>query len=233
MNTLRCIPRHSSLVSRARLFTTSAHHDRDLTAKYRYRPPPVAGQDEYVTASTIPVTGSFQHVPPPSEAGVNTTDTAADAPIGGRKATPLPAMQPLHPEPVKGVKPRSEEIRVAGVVIPPKPHPPGSDECCMSGCVNCVYTLYADDLLAYNESISHALSALRAFNIPKTEWPTEVRAFADKGQTGDASAAAFGSKREEKAGTVTRETIMRDVLEDVDPALRAFLELENKIKARH
>jgi hypothetical protein len=44
---------------------------------------------------------------------------------------------------------------------------------------------------------------------------------------GDDSAAAFGSSRREvvdKAEKVTREEIMRDVLEDVDPALRAFLE---------
>jgi hypothetical protein len=48
---------------------------------------------------------------------------------------------------------------------------------------------------------------------------------------GDAAAAAFGGRRTDGGigegdgvGKVTREEIMRDVLVDVDPALRAFLE---------
>ncbi|KAJ9124661.1 hypothetical protein QFC24_003028 [Naganishia onofrii] len=137
-------------------------------------------------------------------------------------------MEPLHHEQSKEVKPQAEEIHVAGVIVPPKPSPPESDECCMSGCVNCVYTLYADDLLAYNESLANALTALRTSGTPQSSWPADIRAFAEKGRAvGDDSAAAFGSSRRDvvdEAEKMTREEIMRDVLEDVDPALRAFLE---------
>jgi hypothetical protein len=50
--------------------------------------------------------------------------------------------------------------------------------------------------------------------------------FYKKGAKSD-DAAAFGSARksgDDLAGKVSREEIMRDVLVDVDPALRAFLE---------
>lgn len=101
---------------------------------------------------------------------------------------------------------------------------------------NCVYTLYADDLLAYNESLSTALSALRSSGTPPSTWPEEIRAFAEKGKVKGGDAAAFGGRRTNRSGVgadgdgngeggkVTREEIMRDVLVDVDPALRAFLE---------
>ncbi|KAJ9116473.1 hypothetical protein QFC22_004915 [Naganishia vaughanmartiniae] len=93
---------------------------------------------------------------------------------------------------------------------------------------NCVYTAYADDLLAYNESLADALTALCTSGTPQSTWPAEIRAFAEKGRAvGDDSAAAFGTPRRQLGGEaekVTREEIMRDVLEDVDPALRAFLE---------
>ncbi|KAJ9099296.1 hypothetical protein QFC21_004177 [Naganishia friedmannii] len=187
-------------------FTTSSRCGRDLHAKYRYRPPTRVQeqQEEYLTASTIPVTSSIQAVPPPTESSTPNQEKLHDEPFVGRKATPLPAMQPLHHEQPKEVRPRAEEIH------------------------NCVYTLYADDLLAFNESLANALTALRTSGTPPSTWPAEICAFAEKGRAaGDDSAAAFGSPRRapgEQAEMVTREEIMRDVLEDVDPALRAFLE---------
>ncbi|KAK8097851.1 uncharacterized protein PG998_013337 [Apiospora kogelbergensis] len=39
---------------------------------------------------------------------------------------------------------RNQGTRVGGVLIPPRPDEP--DNCCMSGCVNCVWDQYRDDM---------------------------------------------------------------------------------------
>lgn len=44
----------------------------------------------------------------------------------------------------------------------------------MSGCVNCVYTVYSEELEGYVEALDAAREALKAAHIPKTEWPDEV-----------------------------------------------------------
>lgn len=44
----------------------------------------------------------------------------------------------------------------------------------MSGCVNCVYTVYSEELEGYVEALDAARGALEAAHIPKAEWPDEV-----------------------------------------------------------
>lgn len=116
----RTLARSTSPGRLAAAFSTHAPPQRDLDAKYRYRPPPPP--QEYLTSSTVPVTGSIQAVPPPDE----DETPVKDVPFVGRKATPLPVMMPLHPA-ASGPSKRATEIRVAGVVVPPKPSPPESD----------------------------------------------------------------------------------------------------------
>ena len=45
----------------------------------------------------------------------------------------------------------------------------------MSGCVHCVYTIYADDLETYTDSIASARRALLTAQIPDDQWPEEIR----------------------------------------------------------
>jgi hypothetical protein len=73
----------------------------------------------------------------------------------------------------------------------------------MSGCVHCVYTIYADDLEIYTESLSSARQALLSAKVPSSEWPEEVRTSED----------GAGVKREE----------VKKVESSVDPAMAAFL----------
>jgi hypothetical protein len=53
----------------------------------------------------------------------------------------------------------------------------------MSGCVHCVYTIYAEELTAYTTSLSLARDALLSDGIPQTEWPEGVR----EGEEGNAT----------------------------------------------
>lgn len=50
-------------------------------------------------------------------------------------------------------------FHIAGVTVPMRPTEP--DNCCMSGCVNCVWELYNDDLKEYKTQRKLAAEALR------------------------------------------------------------------------
>jgi hypothetical protein len=86
----------------------------------------------------------------------------------------------------------------------------------MSGCVNCVYNLYADDLELYTQSLKEAHEALAMTSIPKSEWPDAVKRL-------------DGNKSEGKEG-VKEE--MGKVEEGIDPVTMAFLEMERKLKKK-
>lgn len=77
-----------------------------------------------------------------------------------------------------------------------------STDCCMSGCVNCVYTVYSEELEGYVEALDAAREALEAAYIPKTEWPDEV---------------AKQGRREDVMGEE-----MQNTEDAMDPAMSAF-----------
>lgn len=71
-------------------------------------------KDAFETTATAPVGMSFQETPSPGST------------VGSKLAVKLPAMvAPEASEPIK--KPKQVEIKVEGVVIPPKPTPPGEE----------------------------------------------------------------------------------------------------------
>lgn len=101
---------------------------RNILAKYAPRPisqaPSLSG-DPFLTSSTQPVGTSFQTVPPPNSAASKDGVLLKD---------PIPAMVPssagapstLANAPCSTSQKRGE-ITVRGVVIPPKPIPPGEE----------------------------------------------------------------------------------------------------------
>jgi hypothetical protein len=114
-------------------------------------------------------------------------------------------------------------MTVAGIAVPAKPVPPGEEgklrselfrmrhadhvDCCMSGCVHCVYTIYADELEEYTEALKEARAALETQKTPIDEWPTAVAALLHK--AGGADAVKKEGKDQATRG--------------VDPSLAAFL----------
>ncbi|WWC86711.1 uncharacterized protein L201_001588 [Kwoniella dendrophila CBS 6074] len=158
------------------------------------------GDDVFQTTSTKPVLSSIQEIPSVK------TETQ-----GVRLANTLPAMKDTY-EIDKAKKKeggRRKEINVQGIIVPPKPIPPGEEECCMSGCVNCVYTIYADDLELYQSSVESAKNALKEMKIPEVDWPEEL-----------------------KGRPKSEEEIKEGVENNVDPVMSAFLALENKLKKK-
>ena len=79
------------------------------------------------TPPAVPVT------PPPKLEEVSTTQKARIV-FGSRLAGPAERQRNKD----------SQSSLIAGVLVPPRPTEP--DNCCMSGCVNCVWETYRDDM---------------------------------------------------------------------------------------
>lgn len=73
----------------------------------------------------------------------------------------------------------------------------------------CIYDIYAETHQTYLESLHAALQALSRSSIPKDDWPVPVIELETNGQ-GPGGAG--------------------DLLDGMDPATKAFLELEGKLK---
>ncbi|KAG6361712.1 hypothetical protein INS49_009940 [Diaporthe citri] len=82
-----------------------------------------------VAAKTSSASSPSSSSPPPSD--------KAKVIFGSRLAGPAERAEQL-------AKLRAKSTVIAGVVVPPKPEEP--DNCCMSGCVNCVWDRYRDEM---------------------------------------------------------------------------------------
>ncbi|KAG0369546.1 oxidoreductase-like protein [Gamsiella multidivaricata] len=93
-----------------------------------------------------------------------------------------------------------------GFSIPVKPMPPGAEDCCMSGCAHCIYDVYEEDRQEYKQKLTRVLGEIEKAGLPP---PPSVAA--DK-----AAGDIIGLEEEKDA--------------DMDPGMKAFLELERKLK---
>jgi hypothetical protein len=85
---------------------------------------------------------------------------------------------------------------------------------------NCVYTIYTDEVLEYNDALALASETLRSNSVPLSTWPEELRPRRKSGSKIDNEEADADGVIKRK----TKEEIKREAMEDLDPSLRAFLE---------
>ncbi|KAG6165589.1 hypothetical protein E4U51_004261 [Claviceps purpurea] len=106
----------------------------------------------------------------------------------------------------------AQSTYVAGVLVPPKPEEP--DNCCMSGCVNCVWDRFREDM---------------------EEWTAkkhEAQAAADGDSGTDATFVTSGpvmGKDETIAGDAWDDEVYRGV----PVGIREFMKQEKRLKERH
>ncbi|VUC35609.1 unnamed protein product [Clonostachys rosea] len=114
---------------------------------------------------------------------------------------------------------KSKSILIGDVLVPPKPEEP--DNCCMSGCVNCVWELYQEDVEEWRAQKAAAEARLKA-----------------KEASRDGDAAATGSSQQPAGVRVGEAKIAKDLwdedlMQSVPVGFREFMKMEKKLKEKH
>ncbi|RAK98012.1 oxidoreductase-like domain-containing protein [Aspergillus ibericus CBS 121593] len=113
---------------------------------------------------------------------------------------------------------------INGVAIPPRPEEP--DNCCMSGCVHCVWDDFRDEL----EDWAFRLEQAKAKGATKSG-ATDLR-HTPRPEV----ASASGSMDDDGGGSETNWSVPKsgdDLFADIPVGIREFMKTEKKLKQRH
>lgn len=139
--------------------------------------------------------------------------------------------QQLFGDRTADAKAREEELKkaskvIAGVLVPPRPDEP--DNCCMSGCVNCVWDRYRDELEEWAAASAKARQKLQA------QRSTEKVADATS-QKGQAPTHVETSMDDDGGGSETNWDAggEKDLFEGVPVGIREFMKIEKRLKEQH
>ncbi|KAI0702029.1 hypothetical protein C8T65DRAFT_655763 [Cerioporus squamosus] len=134
----------------------------------------------------------------------------------GEAADPAPYTSEEKTQEASTSAGRSARRIFRGFVVPEAPKPPAEDECCMSGCAVCVYDLYDEAREDYIKAVDHLRSELTKQNVPKSEWPADIRPDWKGGQT----------------SPVSRSDVTLSAFEQLELALKARREREAQKEAQ-
>ena len=118
---------------------------------------------------------------------------------------------------------------IAGVIVPPRPSEP--DNCCMSGCANCVWDIYRDELEDWAAKSAEARAALQAQRVSgqgtesmvvEEGTPQHVTTSMDDDGGGSETnwSSAIGTGKE-------------DLFGDIPVGIREFMRMEKMLKLKH
>ncbi|KAL6711214.1 hypothetical protein ACN47E_005745 [Coniothyrium glycines] len=127
---------------------------------------------------------------------------------------------------------RKQEIakasqNIAGILVPPKPEEP--DNCCMSGCVNCVWDMYRDEMEEWAEKSAQARTAIAA---QKQSGKGTGSMVAGQGTPNHVTV----SMDDDGGGTETNwgtDVEPDKLFDDIPVGIREFMRTEKKLKQLH
>lgn len=115
-------------------------------------------------------------------------------------------------------KPRT----IAGVLVPARPLEP--DNCCMSGCINCVWEIYNDDVKDWNRQRKKAASNLKSRG---GVWPEDFNPPVELLNPENVPASMA-----REAAETNKRGDNKEPWEKVPVQIRVFAEVEKKLKAK-
>ncbi|KAK7991606.1 hypothetical protein PG996_013381 [Apiospora saccharicola] len=132
---------------------------------------------------------------------------------------------------------------VGGILVPPRPDEP--DNCCMSGCVNCVWDQYRDDMEEWAAANAEAEQRLQEQQSPPDTVLASTSA-ADGTAGVDGAGASRPSYKEavsmddDGGGSsahhqpvLSKDMWDDDLYKDIPVGIREFMKTEKKLKNRH
>ncbi|KAI9168244.1 hypothetical protein H9P43_007616 [Blastocladiella emersonii ATCC 22665] len=141
---------------------------------------------------------------------------AAASPGRARVVIPIPEPAPARP----AAAPPSSNDADLGFTDPRPMLPEAPDNCCMSGCINCVWNLYMDDFLLQSRS-------LRAWHAKRHAWAAAELA-RGAGDTAKLS-AVLAESAAKMVPPASPDAERAAALAAMDPTVRVFWELEQQV----
>jgi len=141
--------------------------------------------------------------------------------FGSRLAGPIARRAEKH----------GKATNVAGIMVPPRPTEP--DNCCMSGCVNCVWDVYREDLEEWAAASAQAQAKLLA----QGEQARDIRSSRTV-QTLQTQSEAEGAAGMDQDGGASETNWASDDQQDqlfanIPVGIREFMRTEKMLKQRH
>lgn len=187
-------------------------------------------------AATVP-SASAAETSPPVSTPLQTTDTSAQEKakviFGSSLAGPAERAERL-------AQIRSKSKNVAGVLVPPKPEEP--DNCCMSGCVNCVWDRFRDEMeewaMAHAEAERRIAAAAKteASSIPKQEPAVDHTTLSMDDDGGGSETnwdVGAATTPQPSSSKIAKDFWDEELYKNVPVGIREFMKQEKKLKQKH
>ncbi|KAG0649907.1 non sense mediated decay [Hyphodiscus hymeniophilus] len=185
-------------------------------------------------ASKPPTTASASSQPPVTSDAEQVEDSGPAILFSSRLSSPLERRSEI----------RKKSTLVAGVLVPPRPDEP--DNCCMSGCVNCVWDRYGDELEEWAGARREADQALKKERARQEEWKLRASRkgiggtglMLGEGEKGAAHTAfsmdddGGGSESNWETGLDANFT-SEELFKGVPVGIREFMKQEKRLKEKH
>ncbi|KAK4187423.1 oxidoreductase-like protein [Podospora australis] len=212
----------------------------------------------------VPAPAPPKQAPPKPEEKPKTDDKSTKAAASPAEETEKPAPKKRGPKPkitnrarvvfgssLSGPAERAERLArirnestlIAGVLVPPKPEEP--DNCCMSGCVNCVWDRFRDDMEDWSAKTLEAKRRLAAREVGESVGDTQdsiEATSADTAKTTKAEEADDMSMDDDGGGSaanwdtgkkITKDLWDDDLYKNVPVGIREFMKQEKRLKEKH